>query len=125
MGYRERKPGVVVDSAKVRLDGMKTIDTNMGTTVNYGSPTDKITQTEMTDLISKVEDMVSDYNQILEKASSVLNNLADAETKLRKMSLRVVKGAVAQFGDDSSELEVLGGVRVSERKKPVHKKKAA
>jgi hypothetical protein len=125
MGYRERKPGVVVDGAKVRLDGMKTIDTNLGATVNYGSPTDKITQAEMTDLISKVEDMISDYNQTLEKASDELNDLVDAEKKLKKMSLRVLKGAVAQFGDDSSQVEVLGGVRVSERKKPVRKKKAA
>lgn len=123
MGYRERKPGVIVDAAKIRLDGMKLIDNGMGTTINYGSVANPLTQADMTTQISLLESKVSEYNQLLEHATGLQNEITEGGAKLVKMYVRVLKGAVAQFGDDSSEMEVLGGTRASERKKPVKKVK--
>ncbi len=122
MAFRKRKPGVVVDDAKLRLDGMKGIDTANLITVNYGSVAQPLTQTDMTAQITLIEDDISDYNQMLENATVMLNKIQEAEKKLKVMYTRVLKGAIAQFGPDSSEVEVLGGTRTSERKKPVKKK---
>lgn len=121
MAFRKRKPGVVVDDAKLRLDGMKGIDTANLITVNYGSVAQPLTQTDMTAQITLIEDDISDYNQMLENATVMLNKIQQAEKKLKVMYTRVLKGAIAQFGPDSSEVEVLGGTRTSERKKPVKK----
>ena len=125
MAFKNRKPGVVVDNAKVRLDGMIQIDKDLGITVNYGSVANPLTQSEMNSVISEIEKQISEYNQLMEKGTAILNKITANEDKLDEMFTRVLKGAVAQFGTDSSEVEVLGGTRRSERKPPVKKKKAA
>ena len=121
MAFKNRKPGVVVDDAKVRLDGMKGIDIANTTTINYGSIIKPLTQTDMNAQITLIEKAISNYNQLLENATAMLNTIKEAEAKLDTMYTRVLKGAIAQFGPDSSEVEVLGGTRTSERKKPVKK----
>ena len=41
------------------------------------------------------------------------------------MNQRILAAVKAQFGPDSSEFELVGGVRRSDRKKPVRKAKTA
>ena len=123
MAFKNRKPGVVVDSAKVRLDGMRQIDKDLGATVNYGSVANSLTQNDVDTQIVAIEKQISEYNQLLEKATATLNNINTDEVKLDEMYMRILKGAVAQFGSNSNEVEVLGGTRFSERKPTVRKKK--
>ncbi len=124
MAFRNRRPGVVVDKASVRLDGMKQIDAALMTVVNYGSIANILTKTEVENQITGIMTLISDYNQLLETATTKLNTLKQKEQELQRMYTRVLKGAIAQFGVDSSEVEVLGGTRLSERKSPVKTKKA-
>ena len=121
MAFKKRKPGVVVDNAKLRLDGMKQIDIHLGLTVNYGSLANVLTKTEMSDKITDIEKNISDYNVMLEDATALLNEIVKGERQLDELYTRVLKGAVAQFGSNSDEVEVLGGTRISERKPPKKK----
>lgn len=121
MAFRKRKPGVVVDDSKTRLDGMIQIDNAQGVTVNYGSLANPLTKAEMKSAIQKLEDDISSYNQLLDEADTLLNGIVEKEAELNVLYTRVLKGAVAQFGPDSNEVEVLGGTRQSERKSPVRK----
>ena len=43
------------------------------------------------------------------------------ESELNDWTRRVLSAVVAQYGPDSSEYEMVGGTRKSERKKPVRK----
>ena len=53
------------------------------------------------------------------------NNLLDArEQRLADFSQRILAAVKAQFGPDSNEFELAGGVRRSDRKKPVRTTKA-
>ena len=121
MAFKKRKPGVVIDNAKLRLDGMKQIDIHLGLTVNYGSLANVLTKTEMSDKITDIEKNISDYNVMLEDATALLNEIVKGERQLDELYTRVLKGAVAQFGSNSDEVEVLGGTRISERKPPKKK----
>lgn len=51
------------------------------------------------------------------------NDLGTDEDNLREMNKRILSAVEAQYGPDSSEYEVAGGTRQSERKKPAAKPK--
>ena len=54
------------------------------------------------------------------------NNLLDArEQRLADFSQRILAAVKAQFGPGSNEFELAGGVRRSDRKRPVRSKKPA
>jgi len=52
------------------------------------------------------------------------NQLDDHEQRLHDLNQRVQAGVKAQTGPDSSELELVGGLRRSDRKKPARTTKA-
>ena len=53
-----------------------------------------------------------------------LNDLTDGEKALADLSERMLGGVASKFGKNSSEYEMAGGVRKSDRKRPVRKAKA-
>ena len=89
------------------------------------APGRPLTQKEMEKQVSTCEKLNSAHNKDLEAADKSLNEVLAAEEKLEAMYSEVLKGAVSEFGQDSSEVEMLGGTRKSERKRPVRKKKSA
>lgn len=118
MAKRKRKSAEIVDKAKIRLSAVQQIDTTLSRTVDYGGSGRPLTQAEMTAKISECESKNSLYNQALEMADAALNSVIDAEEELEAMHSQVLKGAVAEFGRDASEVEMLGGTRKSERRRP-------
>jgi hypothetical protein len=64
------------------------------------------------------------YNQDLAALDDKANRLDARESALKDLHVRMLAAVKAQFGPDSSEVELIGGVRRSDRKKPVRKKKS-
>lgn len=65
------------------------------------------------------------YNATLSTLDAQLNDLQAAEKSLNTLSESMLAGVGVKFGKDSNEYEKAGGVRKSERKKPVKKAKPA
>ncbi|HVE57483.1 MAG TPA: hypothetical protein VNB22_11690 [Pyrinomonadaceae bacterium] len=65
--------------------------------------------------------LIAQYNAILSQADDVLNQINAASVEMNQMSVRVLDGGKFKFGANSSEYEMLGGTRKSERRKPLRK----
>ena len=63
------------------------------------------------------------YNTALSTLDGQLKDLQASEKSLNNLSESMLAGVGVKFGKDSLEYEKAGGVRKSERKKPVRKKK--
>ena len=61
------------------------------------------------------------YNQDLAALDDKQNRLDARESGLKDLNLRIQAAVKAQFGPDSSEYELVGGTRRSDRKKPKRK----
>ena len=61
------------------------------------------------------------YNALLSSVDSLYNELLAEERSLGEMSEHMLSGVKVKFGRDSSEYEMAGGVRRSERKRPQRK----
>ena len=61
------------------------------------------------------------YKQDLAALDDKQNRLDVREAGLKDLNVRIQAAVKAQFGTDSSEYELLGGTRRSERKKPARK----
>jgi hypothetical protein len=61
------------------------------------------------------------YNQDLAALDDKQNRLDARENGLKDLNLRMLAAVKAQYGTDSSEVELVGGVRRSDRKKPKRK----
>ena len=63
------------------------------------------------------------YNSHLAEADDKSNRLDDRRKRLRDFNQRIQAAVKALYGPDSSEFELVGGLRRSDRKKPVRKLK--
>lgn len=115
MAFRARESAPIA-KAQLRLDGLAAIDPklDLGETVSVAEGTASIAAAAKT---------LSDYNKALKTADDLLNQLKEQEKALGTWSARALNGVKFKFGDDSSQYEMAGGVRKSERKKPVRKAK--
>ncbi len=71
--------------------------------------------------IAKVEGAMAEYNSALSAADKLANAITDADKVLGSQCKRVLTGVETRFGEDSSQYEMVGGTRTSERKKPKSK----
>ena len=115
MAFRTRESKSIA-KAQLRVDGLAAIDSklDLGETVSVAEGTASIAAAAKT---------LSDYNKVLKTADDLLNQLKGQEKALGTWSARALNGVKFKFGDDSSQYEMAGGVRKSERKKPVRKPK--
>jgi hypothetical protein len=116
MAYKDRKSPKLT-KAQLRLDGLSSIDPALdlgeGISVKAG-----------TTLLTDSNKALSTYNKALKAADDALNELVRHEKLASEWSARALNGVKFKFGPDSSQYEQAGGVRSSERKKPVRKPKA-
>jgi DNA repair ATPase RecN len=73
--------------------------------------------------IAKVRALQKRYNARLSGIDQIYNELQTEEKVLMEMSDHMLSGVKVKFGRDSSEYEMAGGVRHSERKRPKRKEK--
>ena len=110
---RIKRKSAVVEAASKRLAGLKAIENP-----NFG---DNLTEAIYTAKINAVSARLDAYNQKLAEIDEEQNELEREESELNELSRRFLAAAEAQHGPDSSEYEMLGGTRTSDRKKPTKK----
>ncbi len=121
MSFKKRETSKIVDRGISRITGMETIDKNKGKVINYGGDDKILTVVEMQAQIDLCETIRKEYNQALENADTISNRLDGEEDTLSKMCKAVLASAKGKFDEDADEIEILGGTRATDRKKPVKK----
>jgi hypothetical protein len=110
-------PTDVLEQAQSVLDAWNQI----GDGLAYGSVTAATLGADMTQAAS-----IASQINTLEAQITDLRNQRDAiNTTLWDKLKRVRNGVKATYGDDSSQYEMIGGTRLSERKSPTRKAKPA
>ncbi|MFA6979322.1 MAG: hypothetical protein WC209_08375 [Ignavibacteriaceae bacterium] len=121
MSFKKRETSKTVERGKSRITGMETIDKNKGKVINYGGDEIVLTKVEMQTQVDLCEAIRKEYNQALEAADIISNRLAAEEAKLKTMCNKILSSAKGKFDGNADEIEILGGTRTSDRKKPVKK----
>lgn len=107
-------------AATKRMNGLKAIDPTAQLDLGNGH-TMKSYQEQM----NTVKTNLDDYNKARKALDALKNTLDTSEKVLAKKSSAMLTGVGQKFTKDSSEYEQCGGIRESERKKPVRAAKAA
>ena len=113
---RQKRKSPILQTARERLAGFK----QFRTPPNFG-PALSVEAYE-----AEINGYATDedsYNQDLAALDDKQNRLDAREKGLSDLNLRMLAAVKAQHGPDSSEFELAGGTRRSDRKKPVRKKK--
>lgn len=61
--------------------------------------------------------LLANLNTLIAQVESARNAFTEGEDELISMSRRMRNGVLVQFGPDSDEFEMAGGIRTSERKR--------
>lgn len=107
---RKKRTSKISEKAKARLAGLKSIDPALDL---GGGMTVAAFETE----IKKTDDSVDDYNTTLSSIDNKLNTITGNERTLADLHERMLTGVATRYGKDSTEYEMAGGTRKSERKK--------
>jgi hypothetical protein len=108
---RLKKTSPALETARNRLGGFK----------SFKQPADLGSQLTIPFYEGKINafaTQVDAYNQALAALDQMLNELNDAEADLIEWNRRYLSATEAHYGPDSSEYELVGGTRKSDRKKP-------
>ena len=107
---RRKKKSDVIDTAKNRLAGMKSISEKLD--LGHGCTTAAV-EARLKEARSSLEN----YNNLLAKVAAAGNEFERAEQALSDISKNILMGAAMKYSLDSDEYEMVGGVRLSDRKR--------
>jgi len=112
---RRKRKSTILETARQRLAGLKEISApSFGPTLTAEAYEAEI------DAFIEEQDR---YNGDIAALDDRQNALAARENVLNDWNQRILAAARAHYGADSSEYELVGGIRRSERKKPKRKPK--
>jgi len=111
---RQKRTSKTLDKAQRRAAGLSSIDPSL----DLGNG---LTLANFSQQIQSVRQKQDAYNQALSTVDTLYNDLLAAEKVLADLNERMLTGAAARYGKDSSEYEQAGGTRKSERKPPTRK----
>jgi hypothetical protein len=114
---RQRRGSQVLEDAQQRMIDLKTIGSNL----EFNS---KLTLINFDAEIEQFRHELEAYNGLLAQLDVARTELLEREKNLKNMTTDMLTGVASQFGKDSSEYQMAGGTRRSERKRPVRKSKA-
>ena len=110
---RQRRTSAVLETAKQRLAGLKKIDSSkLGPNLSK-----EMFEGKMTSFTARL-DSRNQLNAAMDDSTNATNS---EEGELQEWNRRILSAVEAQFGPDSSEYEMVGGTRKSERKRPTRK----
>ena len=112
---RPKKTSPAIKKAQQRLSALLSIDSNL----DLGND---LTSAAYKAEIVKAQALLDTYNTLLSQTDGALNAFIVVEKGLKDLSERMLSGVAVKFGKDSAQYEMAGGVRKSERKRPVRKK---
>ena len=73
--------------------------------------------------VQQLAHMVSSYNTMLSTLDDLYNEYIAQNLVVRDFSERILTGVATRYGKNSSQYEMAGGTKKSERKKPIPKLK--
>ena len=111
---RLKKTSAVLETARKRLAGLKSIKTPPDFGPNLTVPGYEAKE-------KSVSAKLDAYNQSLATSDQLQNEFLAEEAELNDLNRRFLSAGEAHYGPDSSEYEMLGGTRKSERKRPTRK----
>ncbi|MEH2422136.1 MAG: hypothetical protein V7K48_14835 [Nostoc sp.] len=113
---RPKRGFKVLDKAQRRIAALKsisaTLDLGNGVTIDSFAAAIKTTQ-----------DKLEAYNSSLSTVDLTQGTLELAEKSLMEITEHMLLSVAAKYGKNSDEYKMAGGVRRSERKRPVHQPK--
>ena len=121
MSYKPRKVPQSILSAKDRLLGMQKIDADKTKATNYRPAGTALTVALMETKLSAQSAAQDAFNTKKKSLERDLIELQRMEKEISGLAADVLVGARVVFGQDSVEVELVGGTRTSERKAPRRK----
>ena len=113
---RPKRGSKVLDRAQRRIAALKSISS----TLDLGNG---VTIDTFAAAIKKTQDKLETYNSSLSTVDLTQGALELAEKSLMELTEHVLVSVAARYGKNSDEYKMAGGVRRSERKRPVRKPK--
>jgi hypothetical protein len=104
----------VIDKATSRLAQLKSISPNL----DLGKG---MTIQAFSDAIDAARDRIAAYNTTLSHLDADRTAMQEAEKALSSLSEKMLIGIAYEYGKDSMEYSMAGGVRKSQRKRPTRK----
>ncbi len=111
---RQKKLSPFLEGAQQRLAALSSIDP----TLDLGTG---LTLAAYRAEVVSVQAKQDAYNTLLSQVDQSYNEFQAAEKSIRDLSERMLAGVASKYGKDSSEYEMAGGTRKSERKRPTRK----
>jgi hypothetical protein len=105
---RQKKNSTVLEKTEQRILGFKSIDPNL-------MFNESVNLLHLTNLTQQLRSQLNHYNMLLTELDSAKADVEALERAIRETSERMVSGVVLQYGKDSREYEMAGGVRKSDR----------
>ena len=105
---RKKRTSRVLEKAELRSTGLKAIDSNM-------SFDDDCNLQNLSQAIEQLRNMLDAYNTALTVIDSSKTKIDAMEKTLSNLTDKMVRGVAFKYGKDSSEYEMAGGIRDSER----------
>lgn len=121
MGTQLNPDVILTDSANVDNVWSKNLNITLGTDNDPENP--KVTHADFAAAISKVQGLNTQIANLRTQLDDLLNDRNDSTKSLNGLNTRGLSAIRGIFGPNSSEYELAGGTRSSERKKPVRKPK--
>ena len=105
---RQKRTSRILEKAELRSSGLKAIDSNM----DFG---DNCDLQNLTKSIEHLRTMLDAYNIALAMIDSSKIKIDEMEKTLSNLTDKMVRGVAFKYGKNSSEYEMAGGIRDSER----------
>lgn len=115
---RKKRSSPVLDRGERRAAALK----SLGHSLNLG---DGLTLENYMLQLEMLRSQLATYNESLSFVDRALSTVQDTEKEIRELSERMLIAVAAKYGKNSYEYEMAGGIRKSERKRPVRKAKNA
>ena len=108
MGYQRRKSTRTLEQAEIRAAGLAAIDPE----IDFGD--DRSLQ-NLNSQINELQERINAYNMALTTVDNIRNDIKAREKALGELSEKMLIGVAFQYGKDSTEYQMAGGVRKSDR----------
>lgn len=108
---RAKKKSDTIDQTRARLSGMKSIHENLD--LGHGCST-KTVEAKLNEATKALEVL----NKLKAQTTEAGNDFERIEKELSQLSKKILLGAAMKYSQDSDEYEMVGGVRLSDRKRP-------
>ena len=105
---RKKRSSRILEKAEFRVAGLKAIDPKLKFDDTYNLQ-------NLAQLIEQFQKMLDDYNAAIAIVDSSKIKLDQMEKTLNQVSDKMLMGVGFKYGKNSSEYELAGGVRDSER----------